>query len=312
MQQKAPILALAPMAGYTDSAFRLICLKNGADIVYTEMISTEAIWRKNEKTLRMLDLLPGEKNIVIQLFGTSPESFAKSVKFIEKYSARNIADKKIIGIDINFGCPAKKVFNTGAGASLMLKPNLAREIIKSTIENTSLPISIKIRSGIRDKTAIWFLDHLKDLPIDTIMIHGRTYEQGFSGSAGFDQIKEIKKIFPTTTILANGNIDSPEKAKEILEKTNVDGLGLATHVLGNPFLFKQIKDYLKKQKYKKTNFRKVRKTFIFQAKKFLKYSDDLASFRKHLIFYLKNTPHAKQLRQQAIKSENLTDIKKIK
>ena len=169
--KKRPIIALAPMAGYTDPAFRVMCLKNGADIVYTEMISVEALWRKNKKTLAMLKLLPEEKNVVLQLFGSNPESFKKALRVIDELRNKSgslrspslslgFGRDRLGGIDINFGCPAQKVFKTGSGASLMNNKKVAREIIKTVLENTDLPVSIKIRSQVKNTTAIEFIEYI--------------------------------------------------------------------------------------------------------------------------------------------------------
>lgn len=208
---KKTILALAPMAGYTDSAFRIMCLKNGADLVYTEMISAEGLARQNKKTLKMLEFLPGEKNVVVQLFGTNPEAFGKAAKYIDTLSkttrslVRQLADQdKLLGIDINFGCPAKKVFHTGAGAALMNNKKLAREIVIAVLKNTKLPVSIKIRSQVKDTTAAEFIKYLKDLPIAMVMVHGRTLAQGFNGAINYEMIKKVKKLLPQTIVLGNG------------------------------------------------------------------------------------------------------------
>ena len=304
---KKPIIALAPMAGYTDPAFRLICLKNNADIVYTEMVSVEAIWRKNKKTLRMLETLPQEKNVILQLFGNKPESFKKALKIINNKYKNNFS-----GIDINFGCPAHKVTKTGSGAALMDNKKLAQEIIKTTTNNTNLPVSIKIRSQVKNTSAIEFIKYIKNLNISAVMIHGRSLKQGFSGSVDFKMIKEIKKLLPNIPVLANGGIYTPEDIKNILQKTNADGVGIARGAWGNPWIF---------SKKEKPNFLEIKKAAIQHAKYFLKYNSSFAKatadkqnlipLRKQLLQYFKGQKNASQIRQKIIKIKNLEDLKKM-
>ena len=302
---KKPILTLAPMAGYTDSAFRLICLENGADIVYTEMTSVEAIWRKNKKTLKMLELLPEEKNVILQLFGNKPESFKKALKFI------NNKNYNFSGIDINLGCPAHKVTKTGSGAALMDNKKTARKIIETVLENTKLPVSIKIRSQVKNTSAIDFIKYIKDLNFSAVMIHGRTLKQGFSGEINFEIIKKIKKLLPNIPILANGGIYTLADAKNILEKTNTDGIGIARGALGNPFIFSSTKKYLKNNNYKKINNKNIKKTIIQHAEYFLKYNKNLIPLRKHLIHYFKGQKNASEIRQKIINIKNLEDLKNL-
>ena len=331
---KHPILALAPMAGYTDPAFRVMCLKNGADIVYTEMISVEALWRKNKKTLAMLKLLPSEKNVILQLFGNKPESFEKALKIINSSFCRpgesqdpetsktrfwiksGMTIKKLVGIDINFGCPAHKVFKTGAGAALMNNKKLAREIIKTVLENTNLPISIKIRSQVKNVSAIEFINYIKDLSISAVMIHGRSLKQGFAGEIDYEMIKNIKKLLPNIPVLTNGGIYTPADAKIMLTKTNADGLGIARGAWGRPWIFSQCchpddSDGSQRRRDPVANWKFVRKQMLAHAKLFLKYNDNLIPLRKHLIHYTKGLKNASELRQKMIKVETIKELEKL-
>jgi len=299
--KKHPILALAPMAGYTDPAFRIMCLKNGADIVYTEMISVEAIWRKNERTMNMLKLLPKEKNVILQLFGNKPESFAKALKIINT--------KSFSGIDINFGCPARKVTKTGSGSALMNNKKLAREIIQTVLNNTDLPVSIKIRSQVKNTTAIEFIEFIKDLQISAIMIHGRSLKQLFSGPIDFEIIKEVKQLLPNIPVLANGGINNSKDAQEMLNKTGADGLGIARGAWGKPWIFKlnnkeQDWKFIKKQILQHAEF-------FLQQQKMCGYKQNLEPLRKHLIHYIRGQKNASELRQKIIKVKSLEELKKI-
>lgn len=302
-----PILALAPMAGITDSAFREICRKNGADVVYSEMASVSALFFKPGKTLELLKFGKKERPYVIQLFGKDPKHFAKATQIVTK-------ELKPDGIDINFGCPAKKVFGHGSGCALMPQKELAREIISAVCENTDLPVSIKIRAGIKDLTAIHFIENIKDLPFTAVMVHGRTYEGGFSAVPNFEIVEKIKKFIPDKIVLANGGINTPEDAKNVLEKyPTLDGLGIARGSWGKPYLFSQIKEIMKKGKYSEYDFKKIRKIAIEHAKLLWKSKQGVGMFeiRKHLSWYFRGFPNASELRQKLVRAESVKKIKEI-
>ncbi|MEI6627495.1 MAG: tRNA-dihydrouridine synthase family protein, partial [bacterium] len=243
---KKPILALAPMAGVTDSAFRQICKKYGADVVYTEMVSADGLYYDSKKTLEFLRFAKAEQPVVIQLFGKHPEKFTKAAQLAEKAG--------FAGIDINFGCPAKKVAGHGGGVTLMRDLPKCREIIEAVLAGTKLPVSIKIRASIKKGketvTALDFLQTIKDLPIAAIMFHGRSYEVPFSGDPDYEMIKKAKVLCPHIPLLGNGGVNSPEDAKKMLDLSGCDGFGLARGLYGKPWLFDLIKDYLKAGKYK--------------------------------------------------------------
>ncbi len=296
------------MAGVTDSGFRQMCKKFGADVVYSEMISVDALAHNSKKTLAMLEFSNKEKPIVIQLFGKEPKLFALAAKLVEKKGAD--------GIDINFGCPAPKIFKSGGGASLMRDLDLCYEIVKATCSAVKIPVSIKIRSSINSPkgkvTALDLVKKIKGLPAAAIMIHGRSYEQGFSGAVDLRAIKSVKQVFEGI-VLGNGGITNPLKAKEMLAKTKVDGIGLAQGVLGKPWLFKQIKDYLKTGKFKEFNFTQIKKTALEHAalNYKLKGKQGILEMRKHLAWYFKGFPGASDLRKKLIKVNNLKEIRAI-
>lgn len=338
-----PILALAPLAGYTDSAFRVMCLEGGADLVYTEMISAEALARGNKKTLKMLDFLSEEKRVVVQLFGKNPEAFAGAVKIINSLqNTRGSLDskqpkkslginyKKITGIDINFGCPAHKVFKTGAGAALMDNKKLAREIMQAVLDNTNLPVSIKIRSQVKNTSADEFINFVKDLDFKMVMVHGRTLSQGMAGEIDFAMIKKVKELLPNKIVLANGGINSVEDALEMLEKSGADGVGIGRGALGKPGIFSLCYHPIEKEDLMVPgdsrsarlifgeaggNDRKEecdKKNLILRhAELFLQQNENLIPLRKHLVHYFKGQKNASEWRQKIITIKTLTDLKKI-
>lgn len=304
--KEKPILALAPMAGFTDSAFRQICKKYGADVLYSEMASATALYYNQKlKDNATLDLLKfnrqKEKYYVVQLFGSDPEHFAAAAKIISKYIRPD-------GIDINFGCPVPKIIKQGAGSGLMKNLDLSKKVIESVLENTNLPVSIKIRAKSGEIDALNFLKNISDLPIAALMFHGRTLSQGFAGEPNCKLIKEAKKYFKGI-ILANGGINNLEDAKRILKESSADGLGLARGVLGRPWLFKEIKNNRELEFNQKRIFKLMLEHASLEKK--LKGNLGLIDLRKHLPWYLSGRPGASKLREKIVKINTLTDLKKI-
>ncbi len=295
-----PIIALAPMAGINDIAFREICAKFGADVLYSEMASATALTRNPGKTLKMLAHRKIKQPYVVQLFGHHPEHFKVAAQIIEK-------EIKPQGIDINFGCPANKVLKQGAGAVLMEDKKQAREIIKATIESTSLPVSIKTRIKVGDVTILDFIDYISDLDVKAIMIHGRSLTQGFVGEIEYEVIRQVKEKFPGV-VLANGGINDLKQARKTLKLTNVDGLGIARGAMGKPWIFQEIKG--KESNY---DFNDIVKVALEHSKLACKYKKDFGpkEMRKHLSWYIQGQPGAREVRQALVKVETLKDIESI-
>lgn len=300
LKNKKPILALAPMAGFTDSAFRQICREQGADVVYSEMVSATALAYDSERTMELMEFDKKERPYVIQLFGSNPDHFAQATKIVSK-------KVKPDGIDINFGCPVKKVAKQGAGAVLMQDLELSKEIIKSVIDNTSLPVSIKTRTKVGKIDVLKFLDNIKDLDIKAIMIHGRTLKQGFAGEIDFEIIREARKFFDGI-ILANGGVNTAQDAQNLLEKTGADGVGVARGALGRPWVFKQ----LTKNNLQLTT-KDIFKVALRHAKLAhkLKGKQGIVEMRKHLCWYVAGLPRASELRRELVKVETIKDIQNI-
>ncbi len=302
---RKPILVLAPMAGYTDSSFRQICKKYGADVVYSEMASAAALNFAGEKTLKMLEFDKSEKPYVVQLFGNDPKYFRNAAKVVTEKI-------KPDGIDINMGCPVKKVFSNGSGAALMKNKEKAREIIKETLKGTNLPVSIKIRSAVGNITACKFIKSLKDLSISSVMVHGRNYEQGFTGEINYSQIKKVKSIVDAP-VIANGGINSPADAKIMLDKTGADGVGIARGALMKPWLFLQAREYIKNGKYEEFDLDKIKKAALEHAK--MSYASGrehgIVEMRKYLLWYFRGFENAKKAREKLARVESMEDIKNI-
>lgn len=299
---KKPILALAPMAGFSDSPFRQITSKYGADVVYSEMASVTALFYNKKTTLELLKFNKRkEKNYVVQLFGSNPEHFAVATQIVTK-------EIRPSGIDINFGCPVGKVIKQGAGSDLMTNLEKAHAVIKAVCDNTNLPVSVKIRAKSGDIGALEFLKSIADLPVAAVMIHGRTVRQGFVGEIDYNLIKEARQYFKGI-ILANGGINDLAGALKTLELTGADGLGLARGVLGRPWLFKEIKQ----GREINLNIKAVAKIILRHAKKFKKIKGESAmvDLRKHLCWYVQGVTNASQYRSKMVAINNYQDVKNI-
>lgn len=303
-----PIMALAPMCGVTDLPFRLLCRENGADVVYTEMTMVQGLARRNARTLELAAISQAEQPVVIQLGGNDPEHFYKAAQIIR--------DLGPAGIDINLGCPAKKIAGQGSGVALLRDQELSYQIIQATIEGAGgLPVSIKTRTQIKslDKattnTSLDLIDKIKDLPVACIMMHGRSFEAPWIEEVNYEYIKKVKEKF-SGIVLANGGIYEPETAKSVLDLTGADGVGIGHGVYGRPWIFQQIKDYLQSGTYRHWSWTEKRALAIKHAQLAFKIkgAHGLVEFRKQLLWYVKGLPGATDYRQQLVKLETLPEI----
>jgi nifR3 family TIM-barrel protein len=237
-------LALAPMECITDTSYRQICKSYGADILFTEFIAADGLIRDAVKSLRKLSFNEAERPIGIQVFGNNVQSMVEAVKIIESVSPDFI--------DLNYGCPVKKVVDKGGGAAMLKDIPKMLEITQAVVKATSVPISVKTRLGWDEKNIVIeaLAEQLQDCGIQMLTIHGRTKSQMYKGVADWNPIAAVKSN-PRIQIpiIGNGDIDSPEKAKEIIEKYPVDGLMIGRGSIGNPWIFKEIKDFFSKGVY---------------------------------------------------------------
>lgn len=297
-----PIYALAPMAGVTDSAFRQICKSFGVDVVYSEMVSATAIVYNSQKTLELMEFDKAERPFVVQLFGGKPEHFAIAAKLISKKI-------KPDGLDINFGCPVKKMARQGAGAVLMNDLKLAREIIKAVIKNTSLPVSIKIRAKVGETDAIKFLRAVKDLDIKAVMIHGRSLAQGHNGAVDWLAIKQARPLVKGI-LLANGGVRDKASADDLIKKTRADGVGIGQAALGRPWIFEEVKSPQPPLLKGEEEIFQIAMKHAKLVEK-LKGKQGIIEMRKHLCWYVAGLPGASKLRQKLVKAESIKDVTAI-
>lgn len=301
-KQKGSVLALAPMAGYTNQPFRRICKYYGADVLYSEMASATALSYGGKKTLELLKFSEDERPYIVQLFGNDPKYFQNAARIVTERIRPD-------GIDINMGCPAPKVYKTGAGAALFRDQDKALAIIEETLKGTDLPVSIKIRSRVGKFTAYKFMKKAKEYPLAAVMIHGRSYEKAFSGPVDYRTIKRIKEMVPFP-VLANGGIDSPEDAKRMLEKTGADGVGIARGALKSPWLFGQIKGYLQTGECHEFTIEEIKTAALMHAAMAEENmgSHGMLELRKYLLWYFRGFENAKEFRRKLVEVETLEDV----
>jgi nifR3 family TIM-barrel protein len=232
-------LILAPMEDVTDPPFRLLCKRFGADLMFSEFVSSDALVRDVKKTLKKMEIHPAEHPYGIQLYGKVVESVVESVKIAEQY----LPDL----IDLNFGCPVKKVAMKGAGAGLLRDVPLMLKITAEAVKATKLPVTVKTRLGWDDQTKIIvdLSERLQDAGIAALTIHGRTRAQMYQGEADWTLIGEVKNN-PRITIpvIGNGDIDSPQKAKQAYDRYGVDGIMIGRAAIGRPWIFRETRHYL--------------------------------------------------------------------
>ena len=294
-------LLLAPMEDVSDPPFRSVCKENGADLMFTEFISSEGLIRDAEKSIQKLDIYDSERPIGIQIFGDKIESMKKAASISEA------ANPEII--DINYGCPVKKIACKGAGAGILLNINKMQKMTSEIVKQVKKPVTVKTRLGWDDKSIkiVEVAERLQDVGIQALTIHGRTRKQMYKGEANWEYIAEVKNN-PRINIpiFGNGDINSPEKAKKYKNKYGVDGIMIGRSAIGNPWIFNKIKTYIKENKHIKNPSLNDR---IETVKKHLDFSIKwkgerlgLVEMRRHYTNYFRGMDNFKKHRMKLILS----------
>ena len=299
-------LLLAPMEDVSDPPFRSVCKINGADLMFTEFISSEGLIRDAEKSVQKLDIYDSERPIGIQIFGDKIESMKQAARIAEA------ANPEIL--DINYGCPVKKVACKGAGAGILLDLDKMQKMTAEIVKQVDIPVTVKTRLGWDENTIkiVEVAERLQDVGIKALTIHGRTRKQMYKGAANWDYIADVKNN-PRISIpiFGNGDIDSPEKAKEHKEKYGVDGIMIGRAAIGNPWIFNQIKKFL-------NDGEEIEKPSIDERinvlKKHLLFSAEwkgeklgLIEMRRHYSNYFREIENFKEYRMKLISSESIKD-----
>jgi len=297
---------LAPMAGVTDLPFRLICKQFEASLLYTEMINAKAVCYEDKNTFDMLLVEDEEKPVAVQIFGSEPGFMAEAARTLTELNRFEI-------IDINMGCPAPKVVKAGDGSALMKDPKLAYEIVNKVKAATKLPVTVKFRKGWDEQSinALEFGKLMQEAGADAVTLHGRTREQYYSGTADWEIIKELKEKL-TIPVIANGDITSFEAAERILDITKADALMIGRGAQGNPFIFKEVNDYMESAILPKEICPKLKiDTAISHYKLALKYKTQhkaVTEMRKHLGWYLKGLKNSARIKDHINKMYEPSDV----
>ncbi|MCI4669380.1 MAG: tRNA dihydrouridine synthase DusB [Bacteroidia bacterium] len=301
-------LLLAPMEDVSDPPFRVLCKEFGADVVYTEFISSEGLIRLADKSVQKLDIYDAERPVGIQIFGHDLDSMRMTARIVEE------AEPEIL--DINYGCPVKKVTCKGAGAGILRDIDKMERLTREIVNATHLPVTVKTRLGWDDHT-IKIQEvalRLQDTGIKALSIHGRTRKQMYKGFANWDYIQEVA-AHPDIEIpiFGNGDVDSPEKAAEMREKyPDVSGIMIGRGSIGNPWIFQQIKHYLETgEKLPLPSIKEI----VEVCRRHLLMSVDwkteigaIREMRRHYTAYFKGLPHFKEMRLKLVTSDDLSEI----
>ena len=222
---------LAPLAGITDKAMRSLCAKQGASLVYTEMVSGKGLWYGDRKSRKLLEIGEDEGLVAYQLFGSDPEIMAHAVK--------DLKDEKNPLVDLNVGCPVPKVVKNGEGSALLKKLDLLHDVVEAMVKNAGKPVTAKIRMGFErgTNTAVETAKVLESAGVAAVAVHGRTREQFYEGKADWDVIGEVKAAV-SVPVIGNGDVMSGQDAIDMMERTGCDGVMMARGALGNPWIFR--------------------------------------------------------------------------
>ena len=299
---KFPLL-LAPMEDVSDPPFRALCKEQGADVVYTEFISSEGLIRNAAKSTKKLDIYTKERPVGIQIFGSNLDSMLGAVDIVEKTNPDII--------DINYGCPVKKVVCKGAGAGILKDIPLMVSLTKEIVKRTSLPVTVKTRLGWDEKSIkiVEVAERLQDVGIKAISIHGRTRAQMYKGDADWTQIAAIKNN-PRMHIpvFGNGDVNSPEKAKEMRDDFGLDGAMIGRASIGNPWFFDQVKHYLntgnKKEEPGTSDKARMAKRHLEMAVKWKGEVLGVLETRRHYGNYFKGVANFKETKSRILNEKD--------
>ncbi|MDR9502282.1 MAG: tRNA dihydrouridine synthase DusB [Desulfurivibrionaceae bacterium] len=289
--------ALAPLAGYTDLPFRLLCREFGAGLVYSEMISCHGLVYDQNKTKEMIASVPEEQPLALQLFGSEPEIMAQAATLIDK--------EPVAIIDINMGCPVRKVIKKGAGSALMQSPHLAEEIIRQVVASTSKPVTVKIRTGWNHHSINGpeFARMAEEAGAAAVAIHARTWSDGFSGPVDYGVIARVKEAV-TIPVLGNGDIHSYDQGLKLMQETGCDGVMIGRAALGAPWIFSP-----------KINIEPSRKLRLKALSRHLQLIEQylpaerlLGKIKNHAAKYIKGIPGSSGFRQRIFDQSSFKEL----
>ena len=301
-------LILAPMAGVTDLPFRLLCKEQGAGLLCMEMVSAKAIYFNNKNTEELLTIDDREPPVSLQLFGSDPDIISEMAKKIE--------NRPFSILDINMGCPVPKVAGNGEGSALMKNPKLVEEIVSKTAKAIKKPVTVKIRKGFDDEhiNAVEIARIAESAGAAAVAVHGRTREQYYSGKADWDIIRQVKEAVKIP-VIGNGDVTSPEAARQLMETTGCDGIMIGRGAQGNPWFFRQILHWMETgEEEPKPDLEEVKAMILRHARMLVEYKGaytGIREMRKHVAWYTAGYPNSAKLRARVNEIESLEALEHL-
>jgi tRNA-dihydrouridine synthase B len=300
-------LVLAPMAGITDFPFRRICKELGAGLVFSEMVSVEALIREHRRTRGMLHTDPAERPVVFQIFGSKPASMAEAAHIVSR--------GEVDFIDINMGCPVPKIVKSGAGSALLRDIGLAKEIMSAVVGASAVPVTVKIRLGwdAKNFVAVDLAQAAESIGIAAVTVHGRTKAQGFSGQADWGMIRQVKDSIGIP-VIGNGDVRCAQDARRIMDETGCDGVMIGRAIQGNPWIFREARQFLE------TGIAPSPPTIEERETVMLRHLNDMVALlgehigvcemRKHVCWYTKGLQGGAEFRERANHLERAADVRR--
>lgn len=300
---------LAPMAGVSDIAFRTVCREFGADLTFTEMVSAKGLSYANEKTRHLLDLADGESKVGVQLFGHEPDTMASQAAWVEEVMGDTLAC-----IDINMGCPARKIVSKGDGSALMKDPELAARIVRAVKSTTNANVTAKFRRGweMGDETAVEFAKRLEQAGVDAVTVHGRFAEQLYRGVSDRGVIGRVKEAV-SVPVVGNGDIRCGDDAVAMVRETGCDAVMIARAAEGNPWVFAQVKAALagKEEPAKPTASDRIQMARRHARLLEKREGRNIVRMRKHAMWYVTGLPGASKARGMFNYCTTLEDFERV-
>lgn len=299
---------LGPMAGVTDLPFRLLCRQQGAGLLCMEMVSAKAIYYNNRNTESLLEIHPDEPPVSLQLFGSDPKIMSEMAKRIE--------ERPFAILDINMGCPVPKVVKNGEGSALMKNPKLVYEIVSAVVKAIKKPVTVKIRKGFDDEhvNAPEIAKIIEEAGAAAVAVHGRTREQYYSGKADWEIIRQVKAAV-SIPVIGNGDVTSPQKADELVEKTGCDGIMVARAAQGNPWIFSELCAWEEKgiilPRPDKTEVCRMIREHARLQNEFKGEYQGIREMRKHVAWYTKGLQGAARIREKVNMVESFEELENL-